>query len=181
MAPNLFVRQFTKLPYPEISFKEQTVIITGSNTGLGFEAARHFARLGASKVILAVRSISRGEEAVKSINTSTGTNVCEVWHVNMGDFKSITDFCKRAEGLNRLDVVCQNAGIAKGEFTQMEGMESTIAVNVVGTFLMALNLLPTLRRSGIKTGHVPRLVNTSSEVYESVSFQMAVFDSYLSF
>ena len=45
----------TTLPYPQESAAGQTVIVTGANVGLGFEAARHFVRLGAAKVILAVR------------------------------------------------------------------------------------------------------------------------------
>ena len=75
-------------------------------------------------------------------------------------------FTERAAKLDRLDVVCENAGIATGgAYEQMEGMESMIAVNVVGTFLMALNFLPILRKSGKKYGTVPKLVVTSSETH----------------
>ena len=49
------------------SFTGQTVIVTGSNVGLGKGAARHFARLDAEKVILAVRN-----EAKQDIERSTG-------------------------------------------------------------------------------------------------------------
>jgi retinol dehydrogenase-12 len=41
-------QQFTSLPYPTQNFTGKTVIVTGSNTGLGKEAARHIARLGAA-------------------------------------------------------------------------------------------------------------------------------------
>ena len=47
---------FASLEYPTTSCEGKTIIVTGSNTGLGKEAARHFARLGADKVILAVRN-----------------------------------------------------------------------------------------------------------------------------
>lgn len=161
-------RQWSPLPYPTSSFSGQTIIVTGSNVGLGLEAARHFARLGASKVILAVRSIAKGEEAARSIHQSIGRQrVCEVWQVDMGNFDSIKEFVKRAEGLERLDVVMENAGIAKLEYewNEVEKMESTIAVNVVGTFLMALGLLPISRRNGKKYSVTPRLVITTSEVH----------------
>jgi retinol dehydrogenase-12 len=165
-----FVRsQWQPLPYPAQSFASQTIIVTGSNTGLGLEAARHFVRLNASKVILAVRSIAKGEEAARSIEQTTGRKgVCEVWQVDIGNFESVKEFCKRVEGLERLDVVVENAGVAKLHWIEMEGMEATIAINVVGTFLMAFNLLPALRKSGKAHGITPRLVITSSEVHSRV-------------
>ena len=163
-------RQWTPLPYPTTSFSGQTIIVTGSNIGLGLEAARHVARLGAAKIILAVRSIAKGEVAVKSIHDSIGKKgVCEVWQLDMGNWDSIKEFVKKAEGLQRLDVVMENAGIAVFDYAQMEGMESTIAVNVVGTFLLTLMLLPILRRMGAKYGIVPKLVITTSEVHGRVS------------
>jgi retinol dehydrogenase-12 len=159
--------QFASLPYPTQPFDGQTIIVTGANTGLGLEAARHFTRLNAAKVILASRSIAKGEEAARSIEETTGRKgVCEVWQVDLGNFDSVKKFTERAAKLDRLDVVCENAGIATGgAYEQMEGMESMIAVNVVGTFLMALNFLPILRKSGKKYGTVPKLVVTSSETH----------------
>jgi len=158
--------QWTPLPYPTQSFAGQTIIVTGANVGLGLEASRHFVRLNASKVILGCRSISKGEEAARSIEETTGRKgVCEVWQVDIGDFDSVKEFTNKVSKLDRLDVVVENAGIAAITYSEMEGMESTIAVNVVGTFLMALNLLPTLRKSGQEHGRVPCLVITSSGVH----------------
>jgi NAD(P)-dependent dehydrogenase (short-subunit alcohol dehydrogenase family) len=165
---NFVYKQWSPLPYPTTSFEGQTIIVTGSNVGLGLEAARHVARRGASKVILAVRSIAKGEEAARSVHQSIGRQgVCEVWQVDMGNFDSIKEFVKRVEGLERLDVVIENAGIAKlvYEWNEVEKLESTIAVNVVGTFLMALELLPILRRKGKEHNVTPRLVVTTSEVH----------------
>ena len=163
--------QFTALPYPETSFKGQTIIVTGANVGLGLEAARHFARLGAGKVILACRSISKGEEACRSIEETTGAKgVCETWALDLSNFDSVKEFARKAAQLERLDVVVENAGVALGTYTQAEVMEMTVAVNVVGTFLLALNLLPVLRKSAEKTGLVPRLTIVTSEVHAWVSF-----------
>jgi FlaA1/EpsC-like NDP-sugar epimerase len=47
------------LPYLNASWTGKTVTVTGATVGLGKEAARHFVRLGASKVILAVRTIEK--------------------------------------------------------------------------------------------------------------------------
>lgn len=83
----------------------------------------------------------------------------------MANYASVKAFAKRAEGLERLDVVVENAGISKSVYTEAEGTEATIAVNVIGTFLLALNLLPILRRSAAKMGAVPRLVVVSSDIH----------------
>lgn len=58
---------FVTPSYPESSFADQTVIVTGSNTGLGLEAARHFYRLNCSRLILAVRTVTKGQTAKEEI------------------------------------------------------------------------------------------------------------------
>lgn len=88
-----------------------------------------------------------------------------MWQVDIGNFDSVKEFCLRVDKLERLDIVCENAGVATRTYSEIEGMERTIAINVVGTFLMALNLLPTLRRSSEKTGVIPRLVIMTSGVH----------------
>jgi NAD(P)-dependent dehydrogenase (short-subunit alcohol dehydrogenase family) len=159
--------QFKKLPYPDGNFKGQTIIVTGSNCGLGFEAARHFARLKASRVILACRNVQKGEAAKAEIEKSTkAENVVEVWQVDLASYDSVKSFCARAQTLQRLDVVIENAGIATPKFELCEGNESTITVNVISTFLMALLLLPKLRETAEKFNVTPRLTITSSDAHQ---------------
>jgi NADPH:quinone reductase-like Zn-dependent oxidoreductase len=63
---DLFQDQRTKVPpVPQVDLTGKNVVVLGANTGLGFEAAHHFARMGAGKVILACRSRERGEAAVR--------------------------------------------------------------------------------------------------------------------
>ncbi|KAG9500698.1 hypothetical protein J7337_006377 [Fusarium musae] len=161
-----FRGQLEHIPIPTTSFQGQTIIVTGSNTGLGLEAARHFVRLDADIVILAVRSLERGEAAKASIEASTKRkNVVQVWQLEMDKYDSIKSFASRCNTLERLDVVVENAGILRNTYEESEGTEITIKVNVIGTFLLALNLFPILRRSYEKTRRVPRLVITSSAVH----------------
>lgn len=161
--------QLQSIPLPTASFSGQTIIITGSNTGLGLEAARHFVRLDAARVILAVRSVKKGEDAKSSIEASTNRkNVVEVRQVDMSNYGSIKAFATWCESLDILDAVVANAGVLRNTFEEAEGTEITIAVNVIGTFLLALNLFPILRRSRKSTGQIPRLVITSSVVHENV-------------
>ena len=51
-------------PVIQADLKGQTVIVVGANTGLGFETAKHFSRMGPSKLILACRNEEKGRDAV---------------------------------------------------------------------------------------------------------------------
>lgn len=141
--------------------------MTGANCGLGLEAARHFVRLNASKVILGCRSIQKGEIAKTDIEKTTKRQgIVEVWQVDLTSFASVRKFCARAHTLERLDIMVENAGIATGKFEQYEGFESTITINVISTFLMALMLLPKLRESATKFNIIPRLTIVSSDAHQ---------------
>ncbi|KAH6665657.1 short-chain dehydrogenase/reductase-like protein [Halenospora varia] len=164
---------FTKLPYPTTTFAGQTVLITGANVGLGLEAARHFARLGAERLIICCRNTSKGTAAKADIESSLLDTKCiiEVWEVDLNSYASVKAICMRAEELKRLDIVVENAGIAVPTYEEVEGMESTITVNVISTFLMALLLLPTLRKSALKYNTIPHLVIVASDAHEQASFK----------
>ncbi|KAI9830184.1 MAG: hypothetical protein M1826_004986 [Phylliscum demangeonii] len=162
----IYSQLFTSLPYPTIDLRGQTVCVTGSNTGLGLEAARHFTRCNAERVILAVRSIERGEAAQRSIEASTGKTSVEVWQLDLGSYESVKEFAARVDrDLPRLDMMVENAGIATHTYRELEGHEATITVNVISTFLLAVLLLPKLRQTATRFNVVPRLVIVSSEVH----------------
>lgn len=64
----LFGLLFTRLTLPSpLGIQGKTILITGANTGLGREAARHALALGADTVILGVRTLSKGEDAKANI------------------------------------------------------------------------------------------------------------------
>ena len=175
MAAKFIRSQFRTLPVPTHSFAGQTVIVTGANVGLGFEAVQHFVRLGANKVILACRSVEKGKAAVDIIEKATKRkNVCEVWQVDMGDWGSIKAFATRAGSLDRVDAVVESAGVGSKTYKEVAGMEAMIAINVVGTFLLALNLLPILRTSGRKHNTISRLSVVTSGAHGFVSTQLSM-------
>lgn len=163
---------FTQLPKPTASFEGKTVIVTGSNVGLGKEAARHITRNNASTVILAVRSLEKGEAAKKDIEASTGKRgVVKVWQLDMSSYQSLLDFAARAsKELQRLDTAILNAGIAKGTWEVFEKDESTITVNVVSTFLLALSLLPLMKQTANQYNVRPTLTIVASEVHSWAKF-----------
>lgn len=168
---NVWEHLFVKLPVPNGDFSGQTVIITGASSGLGLETARHIVRLGAQRVILGVRSESKGQDARTSIlQSNPGTSsIVEVWSLDLASYDSVTSFAARAEKeLPRLDCVIQNAGIAVLEFKMCEKDESTITVNVISMMLLTLLLIPKLRQTAqIKDLKMPpriTIVSSASHV-----------------
>ncbi|KAJ4360914.1 uncharacterized protein N0V89_001483 [Didymosphaeria variabile] len=174
---------FTKLPYPTWSFEGQTVVITGSNTGLGLEAARHIVRLGAAKVILAVRTISKGEKAAENIIESTHVtkSVLEVWPLDLSDYESIKAFGARLQTLDRLDALIQNAGVLTNHFKKEKesGVESHIAINSVSAVLIGLLALPKLKETARKTGTRTRLTFVGSDLHFIAACKEAEHDGSL--
>ncbi|CAI6332124.1 unnamed protein product [Periconia digitata] len=164
---------FGSLPTPKADLTGQTVIVTGSNTGLGREAARHFVRLGASTVIIAVRSTSKGDAAKADIEKSEGkTGVLQVWHLDMSSHQSVVDFAARVgKELDRVDIAILNAGIGAGKWEVFADDESIITVNVVSTFLLALSLLPKLVDTANKFNKRPTLSIVASDVHYWAKFK----------
>lgn len=159
--------QYTDLPIPPASsFEGRTYIVTGANTGLGYECSKHLVRLTASRVILAVRSQTRGDEALAKIEAETGRKgVAEVWLLDLASYDSVKAFTKKASSeLDRIDGVIENASVALTEWTFAEGIETTITVNVLSTFLLALLLLPKLKATAKTYGIAPYLAVVSSSM-----------------
>ncbi|KAF2654171.1 short-chain dehydrogenase [Lophiostoma macrostomum CBS 122681] len=159
-----------KLPAPSQSYAGQTIIVTGSNTGLGKEAARHFARLGASNLILAVRSLEKGEAAKADIEQSTkcSKDAVKVWKLDLSSYESVIQFAERVDREvpgGRLDKAVLNAGIVPDGWNTFEDNEAVITVNVVSTFLLAYLLLPALKRTASNFNIRPNLTIVASEVH----------------
>lgn len=172
-AANFLYSQLFVTPiYPTASFAGQVAIVTGSNTGLGLEAARHIVRLGAEKVILAVRNTSKGETAKQSIEESTQrSGVVEVWSLDLSSYESVKQFAKRAQSLQRLDLLLENAGMMQNSFTTTEQDESTVTTNVTSTFLLALLVLPKLQETAQRFNTLPRLTIVASDVHFITKFK----------
>jgi NAD(P)-dependent dehydrogenase (short-subunit alcohol dehydrogenase family) len=163
---HMYAQLFIKPPEPNYDFSDQTIIVTGSNGGIGLETARWFVRLGAAKVILAVRSIAKGEHAAEDIRASTKCEAAalEVWQLDLASSESVEDFAARARQLERLDVLVANAGVYLYDFEMADGNEMTITVNVINTFMLAFLLLPILRETSVRLGKEAVITFTGSFV-----------------
>ncbi|KAK7753243.1 hypothetical protein SLS62_004762 [Diatrype stigma] len=177
---------FTKLTLPPPSaIQGKTVLITGANTGLGREAARHALALGARTIILGVPSLAKGEEAKANIESSAGCSDESrvlVWPIDLESFASVQAFASRArtyvvEEGGRLDMAIMNAGVASGEFVlTRDGWERSLQVNVLSTALLSLQLLPLLLRTRERypdpdpSSPRPHLTILASDIHRSIKF-----------
>ncbi|EEA20461.1 hypothetical protein TMatcc_000442 [Talaromyces marneffei ATCC 18224] len=164
------------LPSPG-SFQGQTVLVTGSNTGIGLETTRHAVSLGASKIIMGVRTVEKGEKAREDIlsklpeGKSAKTSI-EVWQLDMSSFQSVMTFVQRMKDYitlpgNRLDTAILNAGLASGVWQlSPDGWEIQIQVNGLSTALLSLELLPILISSASSSPSRPHLVIVSSDMHQ---------------
>ncbi|TDZ37484.1 Short chain dehydrogenase atnD [Colletotrichum spinosum] len=141
-----------------------TYIITGSNGGIGLEAVKHLVNVGAARVIIAVRSLTKGNEAKALVDASTGRpEATEVWQLDMASFDSIRAFARKAiKELTHIHGLVENATAALDTWTISEGMETSVAVNVVGTVLLALLLLPKLKEMAKVSKSPPQIVVVTS-------------------
>ena len=118
------------------SFAGRTVIITGSNSGLGAITARELARNGA-KIVMAVRNTSKGEAAAREIPGQV-----EVRRLDLQDLSSVRQF---ADGIGTADILINNAGVMAVPYAEtVDGFESQIGTNHLGHFALTNLLLPKL-------------------------------------
>ncbi|KAH8651157.1 hypothetical protein BX600DRAFT_441598 [Xylariales sp. PMI_506] len=162
-------KAFVTLPVPigNAELPSEVMIVTGANGGLGFEACQHLSRLGLGKLIMGVRTPSKGEEAKQKILSSTGRpeSSIEVWEIDMDSYESIKAFAARASELPRLDGVLANAGVMTATFNLSENNEKNLNINVINTSLLYLFLAPKMRESGKQTGNICRFAIPNSALH----------------
>ena len=144
--------QFSTVPpveHEDLSGK--TVVVTGANTGLGFEAAKYFAKMKPDRIILGCRSKKRGEAAVtseanplpsyhsvshytyKELKTETGYESAELWIIDLARISSVVDFAERFEkDGGRIDILLLNAGIepAPEQTLTSDGYEPSLVIRL---------------------------------------------------
>jgi NAD(P)-dependent dehydrogenase (short-subunit alcohol dehydrogenase family) len=139
----------------------KTVIVTGANTGIGFETAKALAQAGA-KVVLACRSSGTGQAAADAINQETGNDNAVFAELDLGSVDSIVKFTEQLD-TDTVDILICNAGLVCSNYeTTREGLEATVGVCHYGHFLLVKLLMPQLLAS-VK----PRVVMVSSVSHTS--------------
>ncbi|KAK0627048.1 hypothetical protein B0T14DRAFT_543794 [Immersiella caudata] len=175
--PFLAQRILLTVSYPTARYENQTVI------------PHHFANLGASKIILACRSIEKGMAAKKLIEPKIplASGTLEVWRLDLCSFDSVKEFCSRATTLSRVDVVLANVGANTYPLVlapEAGGYETSVATNVISTLLMPILLLPRMRETGVKYNMTPRLTFIVGVAHKMAQFkersEPKIFDFYKS-
>jgi NAD(P)-dependent dehydrogenase (short-subunit alcohol dehydrogenase family) len=133
----------------DITLAGKTALVTGSNVGLGLECCRHFLKLRPRRLIMAVRSLQKGEAAAETLRCDFPDTPIDVWQLDHASFRSVQAFAARCDrDLDRLDVAVLNAGLGSTKFVRTgEGRrrELTLQVNYLSTALLAVLLLPKMR------------------------------------
>jgi len=127
----------------------KTVVITGANSGLGFEAAKVLSIKGAT-VIMAVRNIKKGEAALSDLIKRNSNASVVLMLLDLADLNSIREFTENFKsGYAKLDVLINNAGVmwpAKRELTR-QGFEMQFGVNHLGHFALTGLFMDVLKKT----------------------------------
>lgn len=152
----------------------KVIVITGANAGLGFESAKALAAINA-EVVVAVRTLSKGEEAVQQIRATHPNAKLHAMELNLADLSSVADFADAFKAkFDRLNVLMNNAGVGIGqEGKTADGFEIKFGTNHLGHFALTGQLLDLLLSTPES-----RIVNVASVVAENakMNFDDVMFE-----
>lgn len=124
------------------------VLITGANSGIGFEAAKVLAGKGA-EVVLACRNLDKGEAAVQALKGACPDASVALFQLDLASLDSVKIFSDAfKEAYSSLDVLINNAGVMAPPFAKTkDGFEMQFGTNHLGHFALTGQLLPLLEAS----------------------------------
>ncbi len=148
--------KWTTKKIPDLTGK--VIIVTGANSGLGYEDAKAFARKGA-KIILACRNMAKANKALSKIQAKIPEAQAEIIQLDLGSIDSIKKFVTEFKGKHdRLDILVNNAGILRVPYQKTaDGFESQVGINHLGHFTLTSLLFDILAKT-----EGSRVVNVSS-------------------
>jgi NAD(P)-dependent dehydrogenase (short-subunit alcohol dehydrogenase family) len=137
---------WTTADIPDLSGK--VAIVTGANSGIGYETALELAQKGAT-VVMACRSLLKAESAANEIRQTNPSGEVVVMKLDLGDLDSVRDFAAAFQArYDRLDLLINNAGIMVPPYGKTaQGFETQIGVNHLGHFALTGLLLDVLLRT----------------------------------
>jgi NAD(P)-dependent dehydrogenase (short-subunit alcohol dehydrogenase family) len=131
----------------------KSIIITGANSGIGFECAMQMAKIAPNEqIILACRNVQAGNESIQKIKQKTNHKHLICLPLDLASLQSIRDFKTAFLKLPnpQISALVNNAGIqvvGETKYTK-DGFESTFGTNHLGNFYLALLLLPFVDKNG---------------------------------
>jgi NAD(P)-dependent dehydrogenase (short-subunit alcohol dehydrogenase family) len=136
----------------------RTVVVTGANSGIGFQTALHFARAGA-RVVLACRSVDKADRAQSEIRRNVPGAATVTLPLDVSEMASVQRFGELfGAQIGELDILVNNAGMMASPLVRTpEGHELIFATNYLGAFALTGTLLPYFHE-----GPPARIVNVGS-------------------
>lgn len=147
----------------DVDLSGQTVLVTGSTSGIGRYAALSFGRLGA-EVLVHGRDQAAGQEVLTDLEATAATD-SEFFAADFASLDSVKEFAGAVENsVDELDILVNNAGgyFPNGGVTD-DGIGYTFGVNHLAPFLLTAELLPAVNRAA------GRIVTTASEAHRGAS------------
>lgn len=153
--------QWTLANIPDLSGK--IAIVTGANSGIGFEAAKAFVQQGA-KTVLACRNHDRAQAALTAIQQESPQAAAEIMLLDLSSLESVRTFARQFQAAyDRLDILLNNAGVMWLPYGKtLDGFEQQFGINHLGHFALTGLLLPIL----LATPNA-RIVTVSSMTHQS--------------
>jgi len=126
----------------------KTVIVTGANSGIGFEAAKVLAQRGAV-VIMACRSLEKGKIAMEQILEEDPRAKVILKSLDLADLSSVRQFSDDyLAAQDRLDILINNAGVMATPYSKTaDGFEMQFGTNHLGHFALTAQLFDLLKRT----------------------------------
>ncbi|MFN2210270.1 MAG: SDR family NAD(P)-dependent oxidoreductase [Candidatus Promineifilaceae bacterium] len=128
-------KKWTEADIGDLSGK--VAVVTGANSGIGYETARALAEKGAD-VVMACRNLQKGNEAAEQIRALDPRGSVEVMQLDLADLDSVREFAEAFKAQHdRLDLLINNAGIMMTPYGKTaQGFEQQFGVNHLGHFAL---------------------------------------------
>lgn len=157
-------RKWTTNDIPDLTGK--VIIVTGGNSGLGYESVRAFVEKGAT-TIMASRSLEKAETAKEEILDTKQLGDIKVMELNLSRLSSIRKFVEEFKSTyGHLDILLNNAGIMMTSYSLTEdGFENQLGTNHFGHFALTGLLFDLIKKTSGS-----RIVNVSSLAHKGGTF-----------
>ncbi len=149
-------QKWTQQDIPDLTGR--VAVVTGANSGIGYETAKALAEKGAT-VVMACRNLEKADAAADNIGREMADAKLEILRLDLADLASVSEFATQFQARHdRLDMLINNAGVMIPSFTEtIDGIELQFGANHLGHFALTGHLLGT-----ILSTTSARIVNVSS-------------------
>jgi NAD(P)-dependent dehydrogenase (short-subunit alcohol dehydrogenase family) len=139
-------------------------IITGGNSGIGFEAAKHLGKAG-GYVVLACRSVDKAQDAANALRTQVAGKV-DVVRLNLGDLSSVRMAAEELRGkYTKIEALINNAGVMQTpELKTADGFEMQFGTNHLGHFLLSGLLIDLVEAAAGRVVTLSSIAHLSGEI-----------------